>query len=75
MSSTVQYWRLPAGLAFFPELLIKETLYCFRQGLKVAMGVALAGVSCGYLIPYQDVIGVGGSGHKVKDRLFLSTSR
>jgi len=46
----------------FPERLVKETLYCFGQGMKVAVEVALMAVSCGYVIPYEDVIGVGGSG-------------
>ena len=45
-----------------PERLVKETLYCFGQGMKVAVEVVLTGVSCGYLTPYQDVIGVGGTG-------------
>ncbi len=45
----------------FPERLIKETLYCFGQGLKVAVEVALLAVSCGYIAPYEEVIGVGGS--------------
>ncbi len=47
--------------AYFPELLVKETLYAFGQGLKVAVEVVLIAVECGYLEPYQDVIGVGGS--------------
>ena len=46
----------------FPERLVKETLYCFGQGMKVAVEVVLMGVSCGYVTPYEDVIGVGGSG-------------
>lgn len=47
--------------AVLPELLVKETLYCFGQGLKVAVEVALMAVASGFLEPYQDVIGVGGS--------------
>jgi len=46
----------------FPERVVKETLYCFGQGMKVAIEVVLTGVSCGYVTPYEDVIGVGGSG-------------
>ncbi|MGQ9546041.1 MAG: pyruvate kinase alpha/beta domain-containing protein [Dehalococcoidia bacterium] len=46
----------------FPERLVKETLYSFGQGMKVAVEVALTAVSCGYVTPYEDVIGVGGSG-------------
>ena len=45
-----------------PEQLVKETLYSFGQGLKVAVEVALIAVSCGSIAPYEDVIGVGGSG-------------
>jgi hypothetical protein len=45
----------------FPELLIKETLYSFGQGLKVAVEVAFQAVCCGVIEPYQDVIAVGGS--------------
>jgi hypothetical protein len=48
--------------AVSPEQLVKETLYSFGQGLKVAVEVALIAVSCGYVPPYEDVIGVGGSG-------------
>jgi len=48
--------------SMFPERLVKETLYCFGQGVKVAVEVALIAVSCGYVVPYEDVIGVGGSG-------------
>jgi hypothetical protein len=44
-----------------PERLVKETLYTFGQGMKVAVEVALTAVSCGCVAPYEDVIGVGGS--------------
>ncbi len=46
----------------FPERLVKETLYCFGQGMKVAVEVALIAVSWGYVTPFQDVIAVAGSG-------------
>jgi hypothetical protein len=46
----------------FPERVVKETLYSFGQGMKVAVEVVLIGVSCGYVTPYEDVIGVAGSG-------------
>ena len=45
-----------------PEYIVRETLYSFGQGLKVAVEVVLTAVACGYVEPYQDVIGVGGSG-------------
>lgn len=44
-----------------PERLVKETLYCFGQGLKVAVEVVLIAVSCGFVPPFEDVIAVGGS--------------
>ena len=57
-SSVLEAARWPGA---FPERLVKETLYSFGQGMKVAVEVALTGVSCGYVTPYEDVIGVGGS--------------
>jgi len=45
-----------------PEYIVRETLYSFGQGLKVAVEVVLTAVACGSVEPYQDVIGVGGSG-------------
>lgn len=45
----------------FPERLVKETLYYFGQGMKVAVEVALMAVSSGYVTPFEDVIAVGGS--------------
>lgn len=50
------------GSGASPEQIVKETLYSFGQGMKVAVEVALTAVSCGYVTPYEDVIGVGGSG-------------
>jgi len=55
----------------FPERLVKETLYCFGQGMKVAVEVVLIGVSCGYVTPYEDVIGVGGSGKGADTAILL----
>ncbi len=43
------------------ESLVRDTLYFFGDGLKVAVEVILMAVQCGYLEPYQDVIGVGGT--------------
>lgn len=47
--------------AIFPELLVREILYCFSQGLKVAVEVVLMAVASGWVEPYQDAIGVGGT--------------
>lgn len=45
-----------------PELLIRETLSCFGQGMKVAVEVVMMAVAAGSLEPYKDVVGVGGTG-------------
>lgn len=55
----------------FAERLVKETLYFFGQGMKVAVEVALIGVSCGYVTPFEDVIGVGGSGNGADTAIVL----
>jgi hypothetical protein len=49
-----------------PEYIVREALYSFGQGLKVAVEVVLTAVASGYVEPYQDVIGVGGSGSGVR---------
>ena len=53
-------WDVPSAAE-----LVKETLYAFGQGLKVAVEVVLMAVASGHLEPYQDVIGVGGTGSGV----------
>lgn len=55
----------------FPERLVRETLYLFGQGMKVAVEVALIAVSCGYVAPFKDVIGVGGSGSGADTAILL----
>jgi len=45
----------------YPEKLVREVLYTFGQGMKVAVEVVLIAVATGYLDPYREVIGVGGS--------------
>jgi hypothetical protein len=49
-------WNAPG-----PEEIVRDTLYAFGEGLKVAVEVVLIAVASGYLEPYQDVIAVGGS--------------
>ncbi|MDI7274337.1 MAG: pyruvate kinase alpha/beta domain-containing protein [Anaerolineae bacterium] len=49
-------WRAPSA-----EEIVRDTLYAFGQGLKVAVEVVLIAVASGYLAPYQDVIAVGGT--------------
>jgi hypothetical protein len=50
-------WSVPA-----PEVIVRETLYSFGQGMKVAVEVAMIAVACGYIEPFQDVIAIGGKG-------------
>ncbi|MGQ9599117.1 MAG: pyruvate kinase alpha/beta domain-containing protein [Anaerolineae bacterium] len=57
-SSVLDYseWKTPG-----PELIVRETLYAFGQGLKVAVEVVLLAVASGFIEPYQDVIAIGGT--------------
>jgi len=50
-------WKVPA-----PEQILVESLYAFGQGMKVAIEVVFIAVACGFLEPFGDVIGVGGTG-------------
>jgi hypothetical protein len=49
-------WKAPS-----PEEIVRDTLYAFGQGLKVAVEVALIAVASGHVGPFQDVIAVGGT--------------
>ena len=49
-------WQAPSA-----EDILRETLYAFGQGMKVAVEVTLIAVASGFLEPYQDVIAVGGT--------------
>jgi hypothetical protein len=40
---------------------VRETLYAFGQGLKVAVEVTMLAVASGFVEPFQDVIAVGGT--------------
>ncbi len=57
-SSVLDYsqWKAPSA-----EEILRETLYAFGQGLKVAVEVVLIAVASGFLEPFQDVIAVGGT--------------
>lgn len=57
-SSVLDYseWKMPT-----PETILRETLYAFGQGMKVAVEVVLIAVACGFVGPFADVIAVGGS--------------
>ena len=49
-------WQAPSA-----EEILRETLYAFGQGMKVAVEVTLIAVASGFLEPYQDVIALGGT--------------
>jgi hypothetical protein len=49
-------WKAP-----IPEEILRDTLYAFGQGMKVAVEVVLIAVACGFIEPFQDVIAVGGT--------------
>jgi len=57
-SSVLDYseWKAPT-----PEIIMRETLYAFGQGLKVAVEVVLISVASGFVEPFQDVIAIGGT--------------
>jgi hypothetical protein len=57
-SSVLDYsrWKAPT-----PEEIMRETLYAFGQGLKVAVEVALIATASGFIEPFQDVVAVGGT--------------
>lgn len=67
-SSLLDYsqWKMPT-----PEVLFRETLYSFGQGVKVAVEVVLMAVAAGFLEPYQDVIGIGGSSRGADSAIVL----
>jgi hypothetical protein len=44
-----------------PELIVRDTLYAFGQGMKVAVEVVFLAVASGFVEPYQDVLAIGGS--------------
>ncbi len=59
-------WSAPS-----PDIIIRETLYSFGQGMKVAVEVAMIAVACGYIEPFQDVIAIGGSGRGADTAVLL----
>jgi len=62
-------WQVPT-----PEEIIRETLYAFGQGLKVAVEVVLIAVSNGYLDPFQDVVAVGGTHRGVDTAIVMNAT-
>ena len=57
-SSVLDYSKWKAAT---PEIILRETLYAFGQGLKVAVEVVLIAVASGFVEPFGDVIGIGGT--------------
>ena len=49
-------WKAPSA-----EEILRETLYAFGQGMKVAVEVVLIAVASGFIEPFRDVIAVGGT--------------
>jgi hypothetical protein len=62
-------WKVPA-----PEEIVRETLYAFGQGLKVAVEVALIAVTSGYLEPFQKVIAAGGTHRGVDTAIVVNAT-
>jgi hypothetical protein len=57
-SSVLDYSRWKAPI---PEEILRDTLYAFGQGMKVAVEVVLIAVASGFVEPFKDVIAVGGT--------------
>jgi hypothetical protein len=62
-------WKAPTV-----EEIIRDALYAFGQGLKVAVEVVLVAVMTGYLEPYQPVIGVGGTHRGVDTAIVMNAT-
>jgi hypothetical protein len=62
-------WKMPV-----PEEIVRDTLYAFGQGFKVAVEVVLIAVAAGFLEPYQTVIGVGGTSRGADTALVLNAT-
>jgi hypothetical protein len=53
---------------------VKETLYAFGQGMKVAIEVSIAAVETLKVQPYTKIIAVGGTGEGVDTAIVITTS-
>ena len=58
-NSVLEYnkWNIPTI-----NRIVKEVLYCYGAGMKVAIQITFITISGGYIEPNQDVIAVGGIG-------------
>ena len=54
-----------------PNAIVRETLYTFCQGMKVAVEVALMAADAGLLDMTQEVIAIAGTGHGADTALVL----
>ena len=70
-SSVLDYsqWKVPT-----PEEILRETLYAFGQGLKVAVEVVLIAVASGFLEPFQEVVAVGGTSRGADTAVVLNAT-
>jgi len=59
-------WSAPS-----PDMIVRETLYAFGQGMKVAVEVVFIAVACGYIEPFQDVIALGGTSRGADTAILL----
>jgi hypothetical protein len=62
-------WKVPT-----PEEIVRDTLYAFGQGLKVAVEVVLIAVAGGHLEPFQKVIAVGGTHRGVDTAIVMNAT-
>lgn len=62
-------WNTPSA-----DRVVVETLRMFGAGMKVAVQVVLTATSSGYIEPYQDVIGVGGTAKGADTAIVMKAS-
>ena len=53
---------------------VRETLYAFGQGMKVAIEISVAAVEAGKVKPYTIIIATGGTGEGVDTAIVTRTS-
>ena len=54
-----------------PQSIIANTLYCFSQGMKVAVEITLMAAEAGYVTADQEIIAVAGSGEGADTAIVL----
>ncbi len=67
-----------AGEAFYggnsPLSIIANTLYCFSQGMKVAVEIAIMAADAGYVATDKEVISIGGTSNGADTSIVLVPS-